>query len=172
MTYTLATYQTSPRSMVAQLIQDTNLLPKGPRFKSYPCSQKNGTWTLFLMSFNTLCKAIHVQWSFREIVCALNKFWLVESWFLDTRSSGSRYIVQWNNFRPIRIQDTRCLLASDWSKIIHHAMDLLPLDLVSKNQLSTNQNLFNAHANLRNDRWTCIIPLDMYCLTSCVQEWY
>ena len=35
-------------------------------------------------------------------------------------------------------------------------MFLLPLDLVSKNQLSTNQNLFNARANSRNDSWTCI----------------
>ena len=40
----------------------------------------------------TLCKAIHVQRSFRKIACALNKFWLVESWFLDTRSSSSRYV--------------------------------------------------------------------------------
>ena len=55
---------------------------------------------------------IHVQRSFREIARALNKFWLVESWFLDTKSSGSRCIAQWNNFRPIRIQDTGCLLAS------------------------------------------------------------
>ena len=43
---------------------------------------------------------IHVQWSFCEIAHALNKFWLVGSWFLDTRSSGS--IAQWNNFRPIK----------------------------------------------------------------------
>ena len=68
----------------------------------------------------------HVQRSFHEIACVLNKFWLVESWFLDTRSSGSRYIAQWNDFRPIRIQDARpiriqytgCILASDWLKII------------------------------------------------------
>ena len=39
------------------------------------------------------------------------------------------------------------------------AMYLLPLDHVSKNQLSINQNLFNACANSRNDRWTCILPL-------------
>ena len=39
-------------------------------------------------------------------------------------------------------------------------MYLLPLDHISKYQLSTNQNLLNAHA--RNDCWTCIIPLDMY----------
>ena len=38
-------------------------------------------------------------------------------------------------------QDTRCLLASDRLKLFHCAMFLLPLDLVSKNQLSTNQNL-------------------------------
>ena len=61
---------------------------------------------------------IHVQWSFREIACTLNKFWLVDNWFLGTRSSGSRYIAQWNNFLPIRIQDTGCLLTSDWLKIV------------------------------------------------------
>ena len=41
-------------------------------------------------------------------------------------------------------------------------MYLLPLDIVSKNQLSTNQNLFNACAISRYDYWTYIIPLDMY----------
>ena len=41
-------------------------------------------------------------------------------------------------------------------------MYLLPLDLVSKHQLSINQNLFKARTILRNDRWTCITPLDMY----------
>ena len=41
-------------------------------------------------------------------------------------------------------------------------MYLLPLDLVSNNQFSTYQKLFNACANSRNDRWTCIISLDMY----------
>ena len=41
------------------------------------------------------------------------------------------------------------------------------LDLVSKNQLSTNQNLFNARAVSRNDRWTSIIPLNMYRLAQC-----
>ena len=39
---------------------------------------------------------IHVQRSFRKFACALNKFWLVESWFLETWSSGSRYIAQRN----------------------------------------------------------------------------
>ena len=51
-------------------------------------------------------------------------------------------------------------------KSFHCAMYLLLLDLVSKNQLSTNQNLFNAYTNLRNDCWTCIIPLDMYRLAT------
>ena len=68
---------------------------------------------------------VHIQRSFREFVCAFNKFWLVESWFFDTWSSGSRYITQWKavvrwpsavqcicchwtmypkiNFQPIRI---------------------------------------------------------------------
>ena len=52
-------------------------------------------------------------------------------------------------------------------KSVHCAMHLLQLDLVSKNQLSTNQNLFNARAISLNDRWTCIIPLDMYHLAQC-----
>ena len=37
---------------------------------------------------------------------------------------------------------------------------------VSKNQLSTDQNLFNARAISWNNHWTCIIPLDMYRLGS------
>ena len=49
---------------------------------------------------------IHVQQSFRESVRALNKFWSVESWFLDTRSSSSRYIALVERFSTIRIQDT------------------------------------------------------------------
>ena len=43
-----------------------------------------------------------LQWSFRKIARALNKFQLVDSWFLDTRSSSSRYITQWNDFQPTR----------------------------------------------------------------------
>ena len=63
---------------------------------------------------------IHVQQSFRETARALhvNKFRLVESWFLDTRSSGNRYIPQWNNVRPIRRYETPCNLDYDWSKIV------------------------------------------------------
>ena len=49
-----------------------------------------------------------------------------------------------------------CLLAFGCVKY------LLPLDHVSKNQLSTNQNLFNAHKNSWNDCWTCILSLDIY----------
>ena len=112
---------------------------------------------------------IHVQLSFCEIACALNKFWLVESWFLEIRASGSRYMACWNNFRPIRIQDTGCILASDWTKII-------PLCDVSAAagpciQKSTfNQSeLFNTCANSQNDRWTCIIPLDMYLRIACLR---
>ena len=44
----------------------------------------------------------------------------------------------------------------------HRTLYLLPLDHVSKIQLSTNQNLLNARANSRHGRWICIIPLDMY----------
>ena len=36
-------------------------------------------------------------------------------------------------------------------------MCLLPLEMLSQKQLSTNQNLFNARPNSRKD-----IPLDMY----------
>ena len=73
------------------------------------------------------------------------------------------------------------LTSSDWLKVdfwIHGpvAVDtshserllfighLLPMDHVSKNQLSTNQNLFNACANSRNDCWTCILPPDIVSL--------
>ena len=49
------------------------------------------------------------------------------------------------------------------------AMHLLPLDHVSKTQLSTNQNLFAECANSQNDRWTCILPLDI--VSPCI-VWY
>ena len=70
----------------------------------------------------TLCKAngmIHVQRSFREIARALNKFWLVESWFLDTRSIGSRYIAQWTIFdqSESRIQSPSVWLVENCSTV-------------------------------------------------------
>ena len=68
---------------------------------------------------------IHIQRSFCEFARAFNKFWLVESWFLDMWSSGRSFIAQWTavvrwlsavqcicchwtmfpkiNFQPIRI---------------------------------------------------------------------
>ena len=46
-------------------------------------------------------------------------------------------------------------------------MYLLPLDHVSKNQLSTSQNLLNIHTNLGNGHWISIIPLDTYRLAKC-----
>ena len=44
---------------------------------------------------------IHAKRLFREFARVLTKFWLAENWFLNTRSSDSRYIAQWNDFRPI-----------------------------------------------------------------------
>ena len=73
----------------------------------------------------------------------LDKFCLVESCFLDTRSSEGTV-------------EGHCPL------VFQCAMYLPSLGLISRNQLSTNQNLSNACANSRNDRWICIIPLDMY----------
>ena len=65
--------------------------------------------------------------------------------------------------------DTGCLLASDWSKIVPLCDVFAAIGpcisskmYFAKNQLSTNQNLFNARAVSRNDNWTCIIPLDLY----------
>ena len=68
-----------------------------------------------------------------------------------------------------RIQDVPWRLIG--RKSFHCAMYLLPLDLVSKNLLLTNQNLFKACSNSGNDRWTCIIPFDMYRLAWC-KVWF
>ena len=38
---------------------------------------------------------IHIQRPSREFARAFTKFWLVESWILDTWSNGSRYRVRW-----------------------------------------------------------------------------
>ena len=46
------------------------------------CGHSNSHYARWYMSNGM----IHVQRSFREFARAFNKFWLVESWFLDTRS--------------------------------------------------------------------------------------
>ena len=51
---------------------------------------------------------------------------------------------------------------ADQTAAFHCTMYLLPLNHVSKNQLSTNHNLLKARANSRKVRWICIIQLDMY----------
>ena len=64
---------------------------------------------------------IHVQHSFRKFARALTKFWLVESWILDTmfnRINLWTIHITANNFRPIRRWETSCIHDSDWSKII------------------------------------------------------
>ena len=92
----------------------------------------------------------HIQWSSREFARSLDKFWFVESWFLDTRPSEGSYIAQWKT-----------------TMTCHSAMYLPSLDrLVSnlKKQLSTNQNLSNAHTVRIREmtvryvsfRWKCI----------------
>ena len=83
-------------------------------------------------------RRIHVQHSFCEFARALNKFWSVESWFLDTWSSGSSYIAQWKANKQWLF--TVLCICCHWT-------------MYPKNQLSTNQNLLDAHANSRNDRW-------------------
>ena len=94
---------------------------------------------------------IHVQQSFRKIACALNKFLLVDSCFLDTRSSDSRY-----NFRPIRIQDTGCLLASDWSKIVPlYDVSAATGPCIQKSTFNKSELVYHTH---NFTEW----PLDMY----------
>ena len=58
------------------------------------------------------------------------------------------YMVQW-----LQIHHT---VKGCCSLAFRCAMYLLPLDHVSKHQLSTNQNLLNARADSRNVYWTCI----------------
>ena len=60
---------------------------------------------------------IHVQRPFRELAGAFNKCWLLESWFLDTWSSGSRYIVQWK--AVVRWPSAvRCLFLLPWQPVL------------------------------------------------------
>ena len=109
-----------------------------------------------------------IQRSFSEIVHALTlsrisfvtdwlkvDFWIQGPVAADTSDSGTIF-----NQSDDRRHPVFWILIG--RKLFHCAMYLLPLDLVSKNQLSTNQNLFNARATLRNYCWTCIILLDMY----------
>ena len=93
---------------------------------------------------------IHVQWSFREIAHALNKFWLVESWFLDTRSNGSIYIAQGAVFAN---QTLSWILVG--RKLFHCAMFLLPLD--------------TGHVSIR---WTCIALHSVRCVDNLSQYKY
>ena len=116
---------------------------------------KCGTYTHYARRY-TSNGMIHVQHSFREIARELNKFWLVESWFLDTRSSGSIYVAHRNDFRPIRIQDTECLLASDWLKIV-------PLcDVSAAAGPCIQKSTFNQSELFKRTRIFAEWPLDMY----------
>ena len=77
----------------------------------------------FSISCNTICKAIHVQWNDTcpTVIprnCACVKPVLIGWKLIFGTSSSGRYIAQWNDFRPIRIQGTGCLLESDWSKFV------------------------------------------------------
>ena len=111
------------------------------------------------LSGNTLCKAIYVQ---RNDTCSMvtnghSANWRVHLTSSDWLKVDFGYMVQWQQIhRTAEGQRTTAF---------HCTMYLHPLDHVSKNQLSTNQSLLNARANSRNDRWTRIIPLDMYRLT-------
>ena len=76
---------------------------------------------------------IHVQRSFREFARALNKFWLVESWCLDTMSNRINLWtihVTANDFRPIRRKETSCIPESDWSNIVRCDMYRPKIDAV------------------------------------------
>ena len=97
---------------------------------------------------------IHIQLSFHEFELAFNKFWLVKTVF--------RYKVRWQQIH--RTVKGCCSLA------FCCAMFLLPQDHVSKNQHSTNQKLFNPHANLQNYHWICILLLDIYCIAEYAEE--
>ena len=102
-------------------------------------------WQVFLF---TLCKATHVQRNdtcptvVPRICAALSSDWLkVDFWIqgpvaADTSHSGMIFDQSDARRHPV----SWILIGR---KSFHCAMYLLPLDLVSKNQLSTNQNLFN-----------------------------
>ena len=55
---------------------------------------------------------IHIQRSFREFARALDKFWLVESSFFDTRSSEGRYCALWKVIVRWSSTDLVCGLVS------------------------------------------------------------
>ena len=87
---------------------------------------------IYFLCMLTLSKAIHVEQNdtyptvIPWIRGCVRQVRLVESCFLDTKSSESRYIILWK-------------VIVRWS--IHCVMYLPSLGLVSKKQLSTNQNL-------------------------------
>ena len=105
------------------------------------------------------------EWYICEIARALNKFcfraclkvdfWIQGPVAADTSHSGTIF-----DQLDARIHPVSWILIG--RKLFQCAMYLQPLDLVSKNQISTNHNMFNTRAISWNDRWTCIIPLDMY----------
>ena len=63
---------------------------------------------------------MHVRRSFRRgVVRALDGFEAGGGgWFLDAVSGGGMCVARWGGFRPVGIQDTGCLLASDWSGVV------------------------------------------------------
>ena len=98
----------------------------------------------------------HVQRSFREFACTLNKFdWLkVDFWIYGPAAADTLHRGMIFNQSEYSQQPVSWILTG--RKSFYCAMYLLPLDLVSKKQLPTNQNLFNACAISQYDRWTCI----------------
>ena len=99
---------------------------------------------------------IHVQRWFRKICMCVKQ--ILIGWRLIFE-----YKVQWQQIhRTVEQFSTNQSLGDitypemTGQKLFYCAMYLLLLDLVSKNQLSTNQYLFNAPAISRNHWWTCI----------------
>ena len=132
----------------------------------------NGSW-YFISAWNNyagqyMSKGKRNMSNINPRICACVKQVLVESWFLDTRSSSSR-----SHSGIIFVQSVVRRHPVSWIligwKSFHCAMYLLLLlDLVSKNQLSTNQNLFNASTNSRiyvghvSWLWTCIALISVW----------
>ena len=118
-------------------------------FKVFPCSL---SWC-FVIPFRIVITSLGEEGAG---LCAARAFVCLfcTCWFLSFVSSS------W-----CRGLAAVCDCGTPWTFLLtffHCMMYLLSLDHVSKNQLSTNQNLLNTRGNSRNDRWTCIIPLDMY----------
>ena len=148
------TLDTGTASIITSLVlQNLNFY-----FNAYQCGEKYIVTSLYARRYMS-SGMIHVQRSFCELACALNKFRLVES-------LNFGYKVQWQQIHPTV---ERFLTNQTLGDILYPGFWLVEncstvwcicwhWTLYPKINFQPIRTCFNACANSGNDCWTCNIP--------------